>query len=98
MENKFKGRALNANVVILPSEIKNETEAGLDISSIADKNEKYREGVVVAIGELAPKNEDGIPYVKVGDTIVFDKHKCSEFTQNGILYTNVYYADLFLLK
>lgn len=101
MENNFKGQALNFNVVVLPQVADKTVSYGdskIDISSATDKNEKYMEGIVVSIGEMAPVDADGEKYVNEGDTVVYDKYKFSDFTQNGVTYHNLFYADLFLKK
>ena len=90
--DKFKGRALNLVVVLKEIENVNETSSGLNISSSVDKNEKYRKAIVVSIGSESPKEP-----VKLGDTVMFDKHKANPLTQNGIEYVTLFYADLVLI-
>lgn len=85
----FKGRALNFVVVLKEIENVNETSSGLNISSSVDKNEKYRKAIVVSIGTECPK--DG---VKLGDTVMYDKHKANPLTQNAVEYQTLFYADL----
>lgn len=85
----FKGRALNFVVVIKEIENVNETSSGLNISSSVDKNEKYRKAIVVSIGSECPKEP-----VKLGDTVMYDKHKANPLTQNGIEYVTLFYSDL----
>lgn len=92
----FKGTVLNDNIVIQETEIKNETDFGIDMSSEADKNEKYRSGVVVGVGHNIPKDISGDAYIKIGDNVVFDKYKQTPFSQNGVKYVICYYSDLLL--
>ena len=90
--DKFKGRALNLVVVLKEIENVNETSSGLNISSSVDKNEKYRKAIVVSIGSECPKEP-----VKLGDTVMYDKHKANPLTQNGVEYITLFYADLVLI-
>lgn len=89
--NKFQGQA--RNFIIIVKEIPNENViAGkFDTSSAVDKNEKYRKGIVVSVGDQCPKDEDS---VKVGDTILFDSYKGSPLTLNAIQYQNLFYSDI----
>jgi len=87
--DKFKGRALNFVVVLKEIENVNETSSGLNISSSVDKNEKYRKAIVVSIGSECPKEP-----VKLGDTVMYDKHKANPLTQNGVEYVTLFYSDL----
>jgi len=108
MEGMFNAQALNANVIIKEEVVKNVSAAGVDYTSATDKNEKYREGIVVSIGEHLPVKrsrwaivrwfDKGTPYVKVGDRVSFDNYKATNYTMDAIEYKVVYYADLFLLK
>ena len=101
---RFKGRALNYVVVLKEIANVNETEGGLNISSSVDKNEKYRKAIVVSMGALCPKESIilfgiTIPFikkskVKLGDTVMYDKHKANPLTQNGVEYVTLFYADL----
>ena len=85
----FKGRALNYVVVLKEIENVNETSSGLNISSSVDKNEKYRKAIVVSLGSECPKEP-----VKLGDTVMYDKHKANPLTQNAVEYQTLFYADL----
>ena len=87
--DKFKGRALNFVVVLKEIENVNETSSGLNISSSVDKNEKYRKAIVVSLGSECPKEP-----VKLGDTVMYDKHKANPLTQNAVEYVTLFYADL----
>ena len=51
----FKGQALNYNIIVKREFIENKTNAGIEITSEVDKNEKYRKGIVVSVGTLCPK-------------------------------------------
>jgi co-chaperonin GroES (HSP10) len=92
------GQALNYNVIVQPVEVKNLTASGLDISSDVDKNEKYREGIIVSVGNLCPKDEKGKPYVKPGDKVSFDKYKATNYTKNAVEYLVLGFADLLLVQ
>lgn len=92
----FKGTVLNDNIVIKETERKNETTFGIDLTSEADKNEKYRTGVVVGVGHNVPKKEDGTPFINIGNNVVFDKYKQTPFSQDGNKYVICYYSDLLL--
>lgn len=53
----FSGQALNYNVFVKTVERKNVTQGGIDITSETDKNEKYRQGIIVSFGNLCPKQK-----------------------------------------
>jgi len=103
----FKGRALNYVVVLKEIENVNETASGLNISSSVDKNEKYRKGIIVSMGNLCPKEPITIfgitiPFIKkskinLGDTVIYDKFKANPLTRGAIEYTTLFYADLVLI-
>jgi co-chaperonin GroES (HSP10) len=103
----FSGRALNFVVVLKEIENVNETTSGLDISSSVDKNEKYRKGIVVSMGDLCPKEPIvifgiTIPFikkskVKLGNTVIYDKYKANPLTRDAIEWTTLYYSDLVLI-
>ena len=95
--DKFNGVALNFVVVLKEVTNVNETETGLNIGSEVDKNEKYRKGIVVAVGNLCPKNSDGTATIEVGNEILYDKYKMSEVTIDGISYEIISYADLVMI-
>lgn len=96
-ENKFKGQALNTNVFILPIEEKQLTPSGYDMTSNEDKNSKYKKGIVVSVGNLCPKKEDGSDVVKVGDTVMYDRYKESDLKQDFVVYKSVYFSDLIMI-
>jgi len=54
MSNKFKGKALNHNVIVKEKFVDNKTKHGIDLTGIVDANEKQKRGIVVSIGELCP--------------------------------------------
>ena len=89
---QFKGQALNYVVVLKQIANVNETKSGLDVSSSVDKDQKYRKAIVVSIGSESPKEP-----VKLGDTVMYDKHKANPLTQNGIEYVTLFYAYLVLI-
>lgn len=91
----FPYQAINANVILKEIELKNETTAGLDISSSADKNQKFRKGKIVSLGHLCPDNpKTKEPILKVGDEILFDAYKGSELTIDAEVYKVIYFADV----
>lgn len=97
MKNNFKGQALNYNVFIFPIEESQLTAAGIDLTSNEDKNAKYKKGIVVSVGNLCPKKEDGSNVVNVGDTIMYDRYKASDLKQNFVIYHSVLFADLIMI-
>jgi co-chaperonin GroES (HSP10) len=88
METEFKGQALNYNVFLKRVEFENITEAGVDITSETDKNEKHRKGVVVSIGNLCPK------IINIGQEVLYDSYKASDVTMDGVTFESVLFADL----
>lgn len=90
--NKFNGKALNFVVVLKDIANVNETKSGLNIGAEVDKNEKYKKAIVVSIGSECPKDD-----VKVGDTIMYDKHKANDLTIDAVQYKTIYYADLVMI-
>ena len=94
--NKFNHQVLNYNVIVKEVESKNETESGIDISSVTDKSEKYKTGVVLAIGNLITSE---IPDAKISVNcqVLFDGYKASDITIDGVTYKNILYADLLLI-
>ena len=93
---KFQ-RALNFNVVVEQVVLENKTAGGFDMSGYVDASESQQSGIVVSIGELCPKDNDGNHYIKVGDTIVFSKFKVTSMTIRGVNYLIVPYPDLTLV-
>ena len=98
MENKFKGQALNYNVFVKRVQIRNITQAGVDITSETDKNEKYRKGIIVSFGNMCPKDENGESVIAIGDEVLYDGYKASELTIDGEQYEVIYFADLVCIK
>lgn len=94
--SNFPHTVLNYNVIVKEVETKNESEAGLDISSVTDKSEKYKTGEVLAIGNLI-KSEIPDAKIEVGAKVLFDGYKASEVTIDGVTYKNILYADLLLI-
>lgn len=93
--SKWTGHCIGSNVVVEPIENKQISEGGLDFTDAVDKNQRYGKGIVISIGEHAPVNKKGIPYVKVGDTVLFDKNKATDYVENTVEYKALYYSDLF---
>lgn len=65
-------------LLVLPIEVEDKTEMGI-ILRTKDQNDREQmaqvEGTVVALGETCWKDQpDGIPWCKVGDSIVFAKY------------------------
>lgn len=92
MVSKFKGRALNYNVVVRQIVNENITESGLDLTNAVDKNEKIKKGIVISVGASCPE-VDGQKIVP-GDTVLFDQYKDSPLTVDGIEYRLISYGDL----
>lgn len=90
--NKFPGQALN--FVVIVKEIENEqiTDFGFDTTSLVDKNQKYKKGLVVSMGVSCPHDE--VHTVKVGDTILYDGYKTSPLSVEGEEYKTLMYSDM----
>jgi len=95
--SNFKGQAINTNVVLKEIQMKNETASGLDITAESDKNQKFRKGEIVSLGNLCPHDKEGNPIVKVGDTILFDAYKGSQLTLDAEVYVVIYFNDITLV-
>lgn len=94
--NSFPHTALNYNVIVKVVDSKNVTESGLDISSVTTKDEKYRSGIVLAIGNLITSE---IPDAKISVNcqVLFDNYKGSDVTIDGVTYKSILYSDLLLV-
>jgi co-chaperonin GroES (HSP10) len=90
----FSGQALNYNVFVKTVERKNVTQGGIDITSETDKNEKYRQGIIVSFGNLCPKDKDGNDVIHIGQEVIYDGYKASPLSVNGESFDSVYFADL----
>ena len=107
MQSKFKGTALNFNVVVKEKFVENKTKHGIDLTGIVDANEKSKRGIVVSVGELCPSVNVKIfgfriPFwkrqaIKIGDDISFDKYKATSITLDGVQYNIIYYSDISLV-
>jgi len=97
MENKFKGKALNLIVIVEEVFNENKTASGFDLSGVVDANEKQKRGKVVSIGEQCPKLADGSFTLNIGDEVIFDKFKMTNFTQDGVTYLMIDYRDIVLV-
>lgn len=96
--SSFPYQAINANVVLKEIQMKNETASGLDISSEADKNQKFRKGRIVSLGHLCPDHpKTGEPILKIGDEILFDAYKGSKLTIDAEVYEVIYFADVTMI-
>ena len=93
MENKFKGRALNQNIIVL--EIANEikTASGFDITGMVIANEVQKKGIIVSVGDQVPKLSDGKSIYSVGEVVIFNKTRENPFTQDGIRYLIIDYRE-----
>ena len=91
MVAKFKGKALNANVIIRQVSNENVSEGGLDMTMVVDKNENIKKGIVISVGAECPKGDGEI---KPGDTVMYNSYKDSDLTLEGIGYKMVFYGDL----
>lgn len=91
----FKGQCLGSNVIVEPIENVQLSEGGIDLTHVIDKNQKWGKGIVVSIGERVPLDKEGNPYIKIGDTVLFDKNKASEYVEETIEYKAMYYDDIF---
>ena len=97
MENKFRGKALNDNVIVFEILNENKTASGFDLTGITDVNESQKKGFIVALGELCPKLNNGESTIKLGDEIIFTKHRIDPFTQDGVRYLIIKYQDIVLV-
>lgn len=98
---EFRVKALNYVVIVKPKKLENLTESGLDFSSEADKNEKFRKGEIMSFGNLCPKKPiwKWLPFwkkdtIKIGQEVLYDMYKASDLTIDGEKYQSFYYADL----
>ena len=92
----FKGKAANLNVVIKEVVMTNTSSTGLDISSREDKNQRFKKGVVQAIGNGCPK-DDGKDVVSIGNEILYDGHKGNNVTLDSIVYTVIDFRDIVII-
>ncbi len=95
MVNSFKGQALNVRVIVKDIELDNKNSVGLDLSSAVEKNGYQKAGIVVSVGELTPKLDDGTHTLKLGDTILYDKTRMTALTLEGEKYAMLNYVDIF---
>lgn len=91
----FKGKCLGSNVIVLPTENKQLSEGGLDFTDTIDKNQKWGKGIIISIGEAVPLDKSGVPYIKEGDVVLFDKNKATDYIEDTIEYKAMYYHDIF---
>ena len=92
--SEFKGQALNYNVIVKNVIVENITESGLTIQSEVDKNEKWKQGEIISIGNLCPKKDDGSNSIIIGQQVIYDKYKATDVTIDGEKYQTIYYSDL----
>jgi co-chaperonin GroES (HSP10) len=97
MSNEFKGKALNYVIVLKELIVENKTAGGFNVKSDVDANEKNKRGLVVSVGNLCPKDEDGNKTVCEGQEVIYDKYKASDLTLDGVTYQCVYYSDLIMV-
>ncbi|HEY6143753.1 MAG TPA: hypothetical protein VIV55_10115 [Flavobacterium sp.] len=91
----FSGKCLGSNVIVIPIENKQLSEGGVDLTFLIDKNQKWGKGIIVSIGENVPLNKKGIPYLKEGDVVLFDKNKATDYVEDTVEYKAMYYNDIF---
>lgn len=91
----WNGICLGSNVCIEPIENTQITDNGLDFTHVIDKTQKWAKGVVLSVGESVPLNSEGVPCVAVGDTVIYDIHKGTDYIEDAILYKQLFYNDLF---
>jgi len=94
--NKFSHEALNYNVIVKEVRIRHFSESGLDITEKIEKDEKFRSGIVLAIGNLITSE---IPDAKISVNcqVLFDNYKGSDVTIDGVTYKSILYSDLLLV-
>jgi co-chaperonin GroES (HSP10) len=95
MENNFKGQALNVRIIVKDIELENKNNLGLDLSSSVEKNGYQKAGIVVSVGEMTPKLDDGTHTLKIGDKVLYDKTRMTPLTVDGEKYVMLNYVDLF---
>jgi co-chaperonin GroES (HSP10) len=91
----FSGKCIGSSVLVMTVENKQLSDGGIDLTILNDKNQKWGKGIVVSVGENIPKDSEGVPYIKEGDTIIFDKNKASDYMEETIEYKAMYYNDIF---
>jgi len=96
MENKLKLKALNTIVIVEEVLLENKTDFGFDLSNVIDVNETQRKGIVRSIGELCPKIDAENYTLKVGDEVLFNKHKNTPITIDGVKYIMIEYRDMYI--
>jgi co-chaperonin GroES (HSP10) len=96
MENKLKLKALNTSVIVEEVLLENKTDFGFDLSNVIDVNETQRKGIVRSIGELCPKIDAENYTLKEGDEVLFNKHKNTPITIDGVKYIMIEYRDMYI--
>jgi co-chaperonin GroES (HSP10) len=91
---EFNGKCLGSNVIVTPVVNRQISASGLDTTDLEDKNQKWGKGIVVSVGEGAPLDKNGLPHIKAGDTVMYDKNKTTDYVEDTILYKAMYYHDL----
>ena len=81
--------ALNRNVLLKDLDNENKSESGMDLTSLTDKNQKIRRGMVVSVGESCPEKA-----LSVGDVVAYDMYRATNFYLNGEFYVLTKYDDL----
>lgn len=81
--------ALNRNVLLKDLDNENKSESGMDLTSLTDKNQKIRRGMVVSVGESCPEKS-----LSVGDVVAYDMYRATNFYLNGEFYVLTKYDDL----
>jgi co-chaperonin GroES (HSP10) len=91
----FKGQCLGSNVIVEPIENVQLSKGGVDLTHLIDKNQKWGKGIVISIGEKVPLDKEGIPYIQIGDTVLFDRNKATDYVEETTEYKAMYYDDIF---
>ncbi len=91
----WNGICLGSNVAIEPIENKQITKGGLDFTKTIDKTQKWGKGIVLSVGESVPLNSEGLPCISVGDTVIYDLNKGTDYIEDAVSYKQLFYNDLF---
>jgi co-chaperonin GroES (HSP10) len=91
----WKGKCLGSNVVLEPIENVQISEGGLNFTSVSDQTQKWGKGKVLSVGESVPLDSEGMPCIKEGDIVLYDKNKSSDFMEDTVSYKAMLYGDIF---
>jgi co-chaperonin GroES (HSP10) len=93
--DKWTGKCVGSNFVAKPIENVQITDGGINLTTVLDKENRFGKGIVISIGENAPLDPEGNPYVKAGDTILYDRNKITPYIEETIEYVAGYYDSIF---